>query len=368
MNSTMPLLDSIQAEPLAYVAPPSPFLTYAVDSVKLLRVAAVRIAADPACRDTTLEAVSTYFVASCRPKLRTRINKFLSIYNSFEKLQMWTPTESHIPPSSIQIESEITIEFFEKVGLSPTTTSSFLFDATTATKWWRVLLDSISLLANVTSNSEIQAGIVAEASVHLHSFMHKIPKQFWALQSLDDYIMQAHRLEQQPYLYEDDDGVPWDDTQDDFLTVAAKRYPYSASFRRMADALSSWTTGPHFLLHGKLAKASATLELSVIDLPRAPIPAVDADALLNRWAEQATSAEKTDAPLFSDKLIEIVRQVIPNDSPGKQGACHCEAGLMASMAARLGSAVTSDDDTREPAALAEVFTAQVSPYSVSILF
>jgi len=127
----------------------------------------------------------------------------------------------------------------------------------------------------------------------------------------------------------------------------------------MANALCAWTTAPRNLLRGQFSKATAVIHLSVIDLPRAPIATIDAETLMGHWTDKGKWS-----PQMVTEITARVRNLKPSVSSAA-GACHCEAGLMASFLSHSRAkpqsggpspdAGSQDAVDQEPGVLATVF-------------
>ncbi|KAJ7931246.1 hypothetical protein B0H13DRAFT_1858098 [Mycena leptocephala] len=98
-------------------------------------------------------------------------------------------------------------------------------------------------------------------------------------------------------------------------------------FHRAVDALCAWTTGPNHLLQQRFSQTPIPLLLSIIDLPRRPINAVPPKQLLEYWGGRCTWTK-------NPTIESIVKSFRATDPSARTGACHCEAGLMASLVAR----------------------------------
>ncbi|KAJ7232060.1 hypothetical protein C8J57DRAFT_1580090 [Mycena rebaudengoi] len=164
------------------------------------------------------------------------------------------------------------------------------------------------------------------ASTYVYTILRKLPESFWGLESLDTYLRQrqTHKSvdEVQPHQNEDDDN-PMEDSLADTPLMDSTATPHLALFRRMATALCAWTTATRSLLNGRLSRVSVPIRVSIVDLPKAPIPAIDADTLFRHWTTKAGWSKQ-----IGEKIYDTIQKIDLDLSPG---ACHCEAGLMASF-------------------------------------
>ncbi|KAJ7468504.1 hypothetical protein FB451DRAFT_374913 [Mycena latifolia] len=121
-------------------------------------------------------------------------------------------------------------------------------------------------------------------------------------------------------------------------------------FHRAVNAVCAWTTGPRFLLRSPIGRSSIPINIAVVDLPREPITAANAEELMERWAPLAQ---------WSTATSSIVRQKLESQDLGPpiEGACHCEAGLMASLLLHVKK--PQDLFSEEPSPVSEAFEAMV---------
>ncbi|KAJ7267521.1 hypothetical protein C8J57DRAFT_1327932 [Mycena rebaudengoi] len=367
-DTPMPLLNTILSNPPSFSPEPITFALYVEQSLSLIRAAAARLATDPSCRNTVMNAVCIYFVASCRSKLSGRITRCWESYVE-EDLKNWTPTEKTIPESSIIISGSFIPDQLKILGLQPTSNSSYTFNLSTVTLWWKAVLRFLMLLTKLVQNKK-PASSIAIASLHLHILLRKLPASFWALGSLDAHLLRCKKhkgVDKVPTHQKDDDEQNDDDDDDpveDSLAgnplMDSTTAPHSASFCRIVDALSAWTTGPQFLLSEGLARASIPIHVSVIDLPRTPIPPVDADTLLQRWIDKGNWSDR-----IGDKILLTVKKLTLTSL---RGACHCEAGLIASLLvhSRLPSKGGDSEDQAAPgpAVLSAALDTEANLYTV----
>lgn len=98
-------------------------------------------------------------------------------------------------------------------------------------------------------------------------------------------------------------------------------------FHRAVDALCAWTTGPQYLLRSAISKSNIPLSLSIVGLPREPVNDIAVDKLVEAWQNRSDAWSKETVTRVS-RILERVRGQDPERA---KGACHCEAGLMASL-------------------------------------
>jgi hypothetical protein len=155
------------------------------------------MATDSSCRNATMNGVCTFFVASCRSKLRARTNKFWRLYVN-EDLRGWTPAQETITELDITIHHPIIASQLKKAGILPTSGSStagfsFPFTLATVAAWWTTLLHLLNYFKTVVRNKSKPALLVAMASIQFHILLHKLPESFWALQSLNTHLWQRQK-------------------------------------------------------------------------------------------------------------------------------------------------------------------------------
>ncbi|KAJ7123096.1 hypothetical protein C8R44DRAFT_785295 [Mycena epipterygia] len=378
----IPLERILESPASAASSQPLPFSEYAAQSLQILRSAAARIKANPASEvaANTESAVCDYFVAACLAKLRSRCAALFLAFD-IEALGAWTPTETEevVPTFNVVISNNFIGRQLEHCGLVRGSNNSFNFDVNTAAFWWKNVLLFLELLrdtAKVNANDINAKGVsgISAASRSLHYVLRKTPAELWEIRSLNDHIRTCRRATKPSERTErtdtpqavQDDVEDYEDDVEDALPadkpLPARAAPESESFYRMADALCAWTTGPTYLMSGALSRAAVSIDLSVISLPRAPIATVDADGLVLRWAKKG----KWPSAVF-EVIGQHLQKVHAGLAPLAAGACHCEAGLMASLLfhSRANPPVDSQDADAEdadvedePAILAEAFQPQ----------
>ncbi|KAJ7650055.1 hypothetical protein FB45DRAFT_8586 [Roridomyces roridus] len=86
-------------------------------------------------------------------------------------------------------------------------------------------------------------------------------------------------------------------------------------------------TRTRYLLTSQLAKhGGSAIHLSVVELPRADMPAIALKNLVERWA-----AEKGWDASVRNKILSKLPNMIPLEQPATTGVCHSAAGLIASF-------------------------------------
>ncbi|KAJ7094534.1 hypothetical protein B0H15DRAFT_829940 [Mycena belliarum] len=347
-DDVLPWLDELLSKRPPTVAPN--FHQYVKDSLQLLRVAGARIRESPVSASLLHNAVSLYFVASCSPKLKCRLNKFKLAYPSMA-LNGWTPHSNEVNAEEVVVTSPNIVVLLKAHHIPDGgKENTFVFDSTTAPVWWQVIQLVLMQLDLLFQENQIEFSMVAATSLLLHEIIHAVPVQLWMLQSFNDFINPA-KIRKGPYHHfltilsrdhvlstfsppaapiehgeneADEDDEPAEALLTDVrLNLPNTTPPRSRAFFRMTDALTAWTTGPRYLLRSSLTKTSVPIHLSVISLPRMPIATKRTEALVKHWADKGKWSSEA-----SSVVLECLHKI---NGAGVQGACHCEAGLMASL-------------------------------------
>ncbi|KAF8215037.1 hypothetical protein K438DRAFT_1749137 [Mycena galopus ATCC 62051] len=141
-------------------------------------------------------------------------------------------------------------------------------------------------------------------------------------------------------------------------TVSRAR-PEVRAFYRAIDAVCAWTTGSRYILSSSIAKSKAPLSLSIVDLPREDVPEHSVEVLAARWMERGRWTPSTHQ-IVTESLRSFQADAQEKESKARRramsgtvttegavevetsaptiasvsGACHCEAGLIASVIIR----------------------------------
>ncbi|KAJ7094540.1 hypothetical protein B0H15DRAFT_829964 [Mycena belliarum] len=370
-DDVLPLLDELLSKRPPIVAPN--FHQYVKDSLQLLRVAGARIRGSPVSASLLYNAVSLYFVASCSQKLNSRFNKFKLAYPSMA-LDGWTPHSNEVNTEEVVITSPNIVVLLKAHHIpNDGKENTFVFDSTTAPAWWQVIRLVLMLLHRSLAKP-IDFSKVAAASLHLHEILRAVPAQLWMLQSFNDFIDPAKiRKGQRDHVLStfsppsaapiehaeneaDEDDEPAEALLTDILVnLPNTTPPHSRAFFRMTDALTAWTTGPRYLLRSSLTKTSVPIHLSVISLPRMPIAMTRTEALVKHWTDKGKWTSEA-----SVVVLECLHKI---NGAGVRGACHCEAGLMASLFLRSSQYLPvgerqDHDDQEEPGVLTAALGSQ----------
>jgi hypothetical protein len=98
----------------------------------------------------------------------------------------------------------------------------------------------------------------------------------------------------------------------------------------MVDAVCAWTTGPSHLLDTPIARSTAPIQLSVVDLPRVAVPRKAIPDLVTQWKTAGSWSVRV-----AQRIKEEFTQLGNDTSPG---TTHCEAGLVATYLNNLSNA------------------------------
>ncbi|KAJ6557309.1 hypothetical protein DFH09DRAFT_542515 [Mycena vulgaris] len=298
------------------------FAEFAGQAITLLRAGATRMLEEQNMAPQVEAAICCYFLSSCFIKFENRLNRHHSAYEAPEN---WTTIEA-FEDQQIIIKYGTTRRLLEHAGLFPLELDTYLFTSQNAHMWWDAIVTTAELLRKV-KDSEHSVPLAVAFSAALSSLMSKIPNIMWRLPSLSTHLARSRRMATQgKYKVEPDDVEDEDESvvTDETLPNAAHE---CALFYRSLEAVCAWTTGPKYLLRTPVSRSLIDIHLSVIDLPQTGIPEITASELLSRWSTKT---------LWSDQVQEEVRRHILGKEgrevlQATDGACHCEAGLIASF-------------------------------------
>ncbi|KAJ6466224.1 hypothetical protein C8R45DRAFT_1020948 [Mycena sanguinolenta] len=368
------------------VDPEKPFHDFVLLGLRLLRSGAARIRTQPATALATMRAVTNFFVASCRSELQARFDALKNTYG-LDTLKIWTPTEFDEIPS-VEVKSTSVDSWAQKLlteaGVQPSG-EIFPFTHANASRWWTCLvrmLSSMDAALRVESSETADVERIAAISQDLRFFLRVIPKAMWKVDSLGEHLHGCRTSDSRKRSREIIDEEP----ELMFLPTAdhdniRRAMPEVHPFYRAIEAVCTWTTGPRYLLSSTMARSTAPLFVSLVDLPRQEIGEIEkqsADTLVVQWRDiaQAEWSEATEQfvrsklPEFqadywtsaatgpttaaaetttSSAAAAIAAASTPTNSIGSAGPCHCDCdtGVAASLLyfRQKGSPRQTDDET-----------------------
>ncbi|KAJ7493457.1 hypothetical protein B0H11DRAFT_2006514, partial [Mycena galericulata] len=101
--------------------------------------------------------------------------------------------------------------------------------------------------------------------------------------------------------------------------------PHHAYFYQAVCQLCAWTAGPPSLLRSHITRSSMPINVSLADLPGGDVKTITSEELVAYWTQRGN---------WSSEIGTSALNRLKKDPPKKtdsEGACHCEAGLMASI-------------------------------------
>ncbi|KAF8214962.1 hypothetical protein K438DRAFT_1954970 [Mycena galopus ATCC 62051] len=348
------------------------FERYVTLGLRLLRSGAARIRISPSSASKTRVRVIQFFVGACFDKIQARFNVLREMY-PFDALRGWGPLEGEeIPSLDVKISNLAVQTLLAEAKLSD---NLFRFDSSNAAVWWNRL---ILLLLQMASHAKARKGDenindVAAASETLHAFLRVIPSVFWSIPSLMALLCNCRSSELQTEDEEEAEAFAEADESSIFNVM-----PEVRAFYRGLHAVCAWTTGAKYIMSSAIGKSKAPLSLSIVDVPREDVPVHSPEALAARWTKQGhfppsihrKIAEKLSsfredaqrkeadarrwaalATAMTQDAAEMVDPATTEDpTETVTGACHCEAGLIASIYLRQ-----QDLQLDEPAVLTDAF-------------
>ncbi|KAJ7080505.1 hypothetical protein C8R44DRAFT_824120 [Mycena epipterygia] len=335
--------------PNNWIPPSENFSSYVVRSLGVLRAAATLLKqtpGDPLVR----RAVCIFFLSACLPKMRSRVNAFAAIYPPAQ-LRTWRmdTSDTSVVAAGVEVTDGLVEAALKKAGLvGKGQGRTFTFNADTIASWWNALVDLLQMLRTQTSK-RVDTPQIVITSRAIHFFLRKVPNQLWRLDSLNRHLRECRELfaAKSPLNSRSDlsstDDTAERDTAEEKLAIAeevtalndpivmgeptSQALPHCFSFYRATDAVTAWTTGPLALLGSRLAATTPTLNLMVVDLPRARVLPTTVEELVECWTQSGwTDLQRT-------SVAQASTSADPS-TPPTDGACHAEAGLIASVLVR----------------------------------
>ncbi|KAJ7665876.1 hypothetical protein DFH06DRAFT_1185273 [Mycena polygramma] len=344
------ILDSLLRGDFKNAIRPSAFPDYVRESFTLLRAAALRIKTTPAEAPRIREALCIYFVGQCENKMKSRA-RAIGHHYPLDLLEVWSPPPGEeLPHEHITIENDYLARSLHD-NTVPHTGSSFLFSRKTANIWWAVM---IGLVSTLTSRLDIAAedrkgdhiATLTGYSICLHTALRKIPGALWKSTSLILHLVEC--LKNREPVGDEEAGKP----PQEVIDAMPLGFPLPAGvphglalFLRAINSICVWTTGPPILLNSIIHYASIPVNVSVVDLPRAPVHAYPPKEIVARWAR----IEKWEDAVQISVLNALKETAIEPDD----GACHCEAALMTSVILRANT--KAKPEFAEPICLIRAF-------------
>ncbi|KAJ7228190.1 hypothetical protein GGX14DRAFT_554290 [Mycena pura] len=338
------------------VAIPSPdFAPYVVQSLRVLRGAAA--AGLNTSEDANVRrAICFYFVASCLGRLKSRAKAFSKVYQLEELLGWANQKDLSIKAEEFSIDNSLVELGFKQTELQSIKDTGreriFELNTLTAPACWKVLISLFKTLMNLIGNPADVSGIV-QVSVAIHHLLKQLPTQFWKLPSLNKHLADCWErrsrtscqtappphtkmsrdfhpstpIGTEEFAREDEQAIQ--DEAEDINNLPATRplsdaLPFCRSFYQAANAITAWTTAPMALLRSRISTASPPIDVTIVGLPQLPISTTTVQELVGCWDQSGmwTTAQR-------DTISKALASIDPSTTP-PLGACHAEAGLIAS--------------------------------------
>ncbi|KAJ6504795.1 hypothetical protein C8R47DRAFT_1103627 [Mycena vitilis] len=379
------LLDALIAGNAKTGITSSSFPQFVEEAMTLLRNAAACIKATPTEAPVIREAVCFYFVGHCEKKMWSRVRAIGDLYH-MDLLKNWSPSPGEaLPELHIDTGNDYLTRSLHNNDV-PHVDSSFLFSVVTASTWWFIIISLVSALKSLldlrpAAREDNHVAMLTGYSRSLHVILRKVPGAFWQSNSLASHLSKCLKARdggestseggasksrmsgsREPHQAQDlkdrgggetlADKEAAEEPQEVIEDAMPLGFPLPtgvpygpALFVRAVDAICAWTTGPPILVNSAMQDASIPVEVSVVDLPRSPVHAYPPEEVTARWARIG----QWKAPLQHSVLNALKQKAIEVT----EGACHCEAGLMASIFLRDKTNVTPQG--AEPACLEKAF-------------
>ncbi|KAJ7721045.1 hypothetical protein B0H16DRAFT_379753 [Mycena metata] len=333
------------------------FNDYVVATLDILRAAGTQIQAalkrgDSQEASLILGAVNYHLVFQCRKKILSRLERISSAYD-VGGLRRWQPNPGEeIPSSAISVSSDLATAL-DHAGVTRVfgSTNEYDLNTTNLQFWWRAIFNTLDLYKRDVEAENIGQALLG--SFVLHRLLSSIPSSVWALPSIQQIITSCRLDTPNADLHsaqndaedEDTEIVSSEDVSDAPLRGAQHRE--IAVFIRTVDTTTAWTTAAGYLVATVFTKdPRQEINLTVVDLPRQTIRQQNPKGLVRHWAAEE---------LWDKRLCQQVEKLLeegPHNT--KAGACHCEAGIIASLACKLAAASSGEEYSElEPAGLRE---------------
>ncbi|KAJ7629361.1 hypothetical protein DFH06DRAFT_718844 [Mycena polygramma] len=164
-----------------------PFITFVHNSFTLLRTAAAYIRREPNSIAATKSKVFRFFIFSCWPKIRHRVQSFSESY-PWDDLKAWQPTSVEISatnPSKVLLLHSTVSHALSLTKVPSSDANLFEFSGSNAVLWWQGLLKLVRCLQDcLVDPSPQDPGLLSAFSIATHSLLGSIPLEFWSFASL----------------------------------------------------------------------------------------------------------------------------------------------------------------------------------------
>ncbi|KAJ6589142.1 hypothetical protein B0H19DRAFT_231795 [Mycena capillaripes] len=269
----------------------------------------------------------------------------------------------NVAPTEVLIENGAAHDTLRRANI-PSEQNQFQFNGNVAGHWWKALLILFEELVACCLEDLSQETVAAFAGLSstIHQLLQSLPTAFWAIPSLGVHLKKVRKVGAPvpgTAPLAETEGV---ESEEEDLLAADKPLASTVDgecilFHRAVNALCAWTTGLNYLLQQPFSQSPIPLHLSVIELRRRPINAVSANELLKYWDGRCTWTK--------DVAVQRIVQSFQSKDPSvRTGACHCEAGLMASLVARANP---DEQSVQEPPILSSSVGWLATTVRISVL-
>ncbi|KAJ6482159.1 hypothetical protein C8R47DRAFT_585868 [Mycena vitilis] len=194
-----------------------PFITFVHNSLTLLRTAAAYIRREPNFMAVTKSKVCRFFIFSCRPKIRHRVQRFSESY-PWDDLKAWQPTSSEIsatnPLKVIILHPTVSLALSSNEVPSPDV-NLFEFSGSNAVLWWQSLLELVryfqECLVDPSPQNVVALGVFSSA---IHTLLGYIPSEFWSYPSLGKLLQRCREESAAPPAVSSDQPGPGRDDEE----------------------------------------------------------------------------------------------------------------------------------------------------------
>ncbi|KAJ6619470.1 hypothetical protein B0H10DRAFT_1163192 [Mycena sp. CBHHK59/15] len=249
-------------------------------------------------------------------KIRNRAKFVKAICLSATLLGWQVLSTDNVTKTAIPVKNPTVRRVLSIAGVEETQDRSFVFD-----------------MDNAPQSASVRRVVLHSTCLHT---LIKLAAPLWTIASLETVIEQLLKsnttLANRGSESEDtDNGTDYNDDEEEQLGSSSNADIYLPSsalpnlsvFARAIDAVCSWPAAAITLTRSGLL-GSATIDASVIDLPRKPIEGTTNFLLLEHWQT---------AGRWRDSVTSVVKPILLTlkDKGDSRGTVHCEAGLLASL-------------------------------------
>ncbi|KAJ6451603.1 hypothetical protein C8R45DRAFT_1223785 [Mycena sanguinolenta] len=270
---------------------PDDFAEYVVLSLQLLRSAAGNTT-DPETK-YRLVTNFFLRACSAKVQSRLHQLKLAYGIDAFRRLKEWQPaTNEEIESAEVLIRHPYLRLGLDSASIQRLPGNRYLLCTDNMRRWWHYLIDSIGQYHKAASKTNPKISDIAMGSESVHHLLLAIPEQLWDVPSLVLHLQSCRKVASSNVPTGQEDPEPTDEATVPNDNSSPLINEESRAFYRTVDATCAWTVAPIFLLKNKISQTKGVFRLAIIDFPREDINDLPIDSLVDHWGSQGKWLER----------------------------------------------------------------------------